>query len=147
MFGKCVPIKKKKTGWQNMCFTHVIWIFDFTKHIKLSILQYGTIHILWDKNSFATVKRRRRSLVAQASTLCGNAGLQIFAASLYIITSWVHIYINIYMNLCFNFSIFELSHWLYVIFFVFVFYTWIIKGVKEMRNIGVCQNKWLTLGN
>lgn len=41
-----------------MCFTHFIRLFGFTKHLKLSLLQYGTIHVLWDTDSFATVKRR-----------------------------------------------------------------------------------------
>lgn len=47
-------------------------------------MQYGIIGVLWDTDSFATVKRRGR-LIAQTSTQRGNTGLQRFAANLYII--------------------------------------------------------------
>lgn len=68
-----------------MRFTHFIRISGLTKHFKeLSILQYGIIGVLWDTDSFPTVKRRGR-LVAQTSTQRGNTGLQTFAANLYII--------------------------------------------------------------
>lgn len=57
-------------------------------------MQYGIIRVLWDTDSFATVKRRGR-LVAQTSTHCGNTGLQKFAANLYIIIFRMQLYINI----------------------------------------------------
>lgn len=133
-----------------MCFTHCIWISGFTKHLKeLSILQYRMICVLWDTDSFATVKRRGR-LLAQTSTQCGNTGLQTFAANLYIIIFWMQLYIDITVT-CTCVSIlarvFEVRHGPYYVFF---FYIWIIKGVNRLKNIGIfffffCQKKSLTL--
>lgn len=58
-------------------------------------MQYGIIRVLWDTDSFLLLSREEQSLVAQASTQCGNTGLQKFAANLYIITFRMQLYIDI----------------------------------------------------
>lgn len=137
MFGKCVPIKKKKTGWENLCFTHFIWIFGFTKHLKeLSILQYGIIHD-FGIQTLLLLSREEEDWLHRPQPQCGNTGLQNFAANLYIIIFWMQLYIDITVT-CTCVSIlarvFEVSHGPSYVFYIYI---WIIKGVNQMRNIGV----------
>lgn len=80
----CAYIQKTGWGGGGVLYTLYLNIWCHQTFQGAFLLQYGIMGVLWDTDSFPTVKRRGE-LIAQTSSQCGNTGLQTFAASLYII--------------------------------------------------------------